>query len=58
MPAHEIYVKRGKMMYANPFWLGVLVTIVAELVAMIVYAAVRGEKKRFMSPLQWQRYSG
>ena len=36
-------------MYVNPFWLGVLVTIVVEIVLCIVYAATlnckRGGKK-------------
>ncbi len=32
-------------MYVNPFWMGVLVTAVVELVAMIVFAAVRGARK-------------
>ena len=35
-------------MYVNPFWFGVLVTIVVELIACIVYAAIvqnRGGKK-------------
>ena len=36
-------------MYVNPFWMGVLVTVVVEIVACIVYAAVstsgRGKKK-------------
>ena len=32
-------------MYINPFWFGVLVTVVVELVAMIVYAAVKGKSK-------------
>lgn len=26
-------------MYVNPFWLGVLVTIIVEILACIVYAA-------------------
>ena len=36
-------------MYVNPFWFGVLVTVMVEIVACIVYAAVydskRGRKK-------------
>lgn len=32
-------------MYVNPFWMGVLVTIVAEMIAMIVYGTVKGAKK-------------
>ena len=32
-------------MYVNPFWFGVLVTVVVELIAMIVYAAVKGAKR-------------
>jgi hypothetical protein len=32
-------------MYVNPFALGVLVTVVVELIAMIVFAAVKGAKK-------------
>ena len=27
-------------MYVNPFWMGVLVTVVIEIIACIVYAAV------------------
>ena len=36
-------------MYVNPFWLGVLLTIVVEIVACIVYAAIwnsKGSKKK------------
>lgn len=29
-------------MYVNAFWLGVLVTVVVELIAMIIFAAVKG----------------
>lgn len=32
-------------MYVNPFWLGVLVTVVVELVSMILYAYLKGAKK-------------
>ncbi len=32
-------------MYVNPFWLGVLVTIIVEIVACIVYAAILEHKK-------------
>ena len=35
-------------MYVNPFWFGVLVTVVVEIVAMIGYAFVianRGDRK-------------
>lgn len=32
-------------MYVNPFWFGVLVTIVVEIVACIVYAAISEKKK-------------
>ena len=28
-------------MYVNPFWFGVLVTLVVEIVAMIVFALVK-----------------
>ena len=34
-------------MYVNPFWFGVLVTLMVEIVGMIAYAAViinRGKK--------------
>ena len=31
-------------MYVNPFWLGVLSTFVAEIVACIVYAIVQSNK--------------
>ena len=31
-------------MYVNPFWFGVLVTIVVEIVACIVYAVVQDTK--------------
>lgn len=37
--------KGVKFMYVNPFWLGVLVTVVVELVSMIVYAGLKGAKK-------------
>ena len=33
-------------MYVNPFWFGVLVTIVTELVACIAYAMVSTRGKR------------
>ena len=36
-------------MYVNPFWLGVLVTIIVEILACIVYAATytnnKGDKR-------------
>lgn len=32
-------------MYINPFWAGVLATIVVELIAVIVYGAVAITKK-------------
>ena len=32
-------------MYVDPFWLGVLVTIIVELIACIVYAAISEHKK-------------
>lgn len=32
-------------MYVNAFWFGVLVTVVVELIAMIVFAAMKGAKK-------------
>ena len=32
-------------MYVNPFWFGVFTTIVVELVACIVYAAITNCKK-------------
>lgn len=31
-------------MYVNPFWFGVLLTVVSELIAMIAYAAVKSHK--------------
>jgi hypothetical protein len=31
-------------MYVNPFWMGVLLTIVAEIIACIVYAIVQNSK--------------
>ena len=31
-------------MYVNPFWLGVLITVVVEIVACIVYAAMSNSK--------------
>lgn len=31
-------------MYVNPFWFGVLMTIVVELIACILYAAVQNGK--------------
>ena len=32
-------------MYVNPFWFGVLVTIIVEIVACIVYAAISNSKR-------------
>ena len=32
-------------MYVNPFWFGVFTTIVVELVACIIYAAIFTNKK-------------
>ena len=32
-------------MYVNPFWFGVFVTIVVEIVACIVYAVVQDNKR-------------
>ena len=35
-------------MYVNPFWFGVLITLVVEIVALIGYAAIivnRGKRK-------------
>ena len=32
-------------MYVNPFWVGVLMTIVVEIVACIVYATVSTNKR-------------
>lgn len=31
-------------MYVNPFWMGVLITIVVEIAACIVYAAISQNK--------------
>ena len=31
-------------MYVNPFWMGVLITIILEIVACIVYAAISQSK--------------
>jgi hypothetical protein len=31
-------------MYVNPFWMGVLVTIVVEIIACIVYAMMASSK--------------
>ena len=31
-------------MYVNPFWFGVFVTIVVEIVACVIYAIVDGNK--------------
>lgn len=31
-------------MYVNPFWFGVLITVVVELSACIIYAVVAGNK--------------
>ena len=33
-------------MYVNPFWLGVLVTIVIELVLILVWAAISASKEK------------
>ena len=32
-------------MYVNPFWFGVLITIIVEIIACIVYAAISNGKK-------------
>ena len=32
-------------MYVNPFWFGVFVTILGEIVACIVYAVVQDNKR-------------
>lgn len=32
-------------MYVNPFWFGVLVTLVVEIIACVVYAVVSDIKK-------------
>lgn len=32
-------------MYVNPFWMGVFVTIVVEIIACIVYALVSTNKR-------------
>lgn len=32
-------------MYVDPFWFGVLVTVIVEIVACIVYAVVSSNKK-------------
>ena len=32
-------------MYVNPFWLGVLVTVIVEILGCIVYAATSDVKK-------------
>ena len=32
-------------MYVNPFWLGVLVTVIVEILACIIFAAVSEDKK-------------
>ena len=32
-------------MYVNPFWFGVLVTIIVEIIACVVFAAVANNKK-------------
>ncbi len=32
-------------MYVNPFWMGVIVTLVTEILACIVYAATTNGKK-------------
>ncbi len=32
-------------MYVNPFWFGVLVTVIVEIVACIVYAIASQNKK-------------
>lgn len=31
-------------MYVNPFWMGVLLTVVVEIIACIVYAAMASSK--------------
>ena len=31
-------------MYVNPFWFGVLMTVVVEIVACVVYAAMSNSK--------------
>ena len=31
--------------FVNPFWFGVLLTIIVELIAMIVYAGMKGVRK-------------
>lgn len=33
-------------MYVNPFWFGVIVTLVVEIVACIVYAIIDGGNKK------------
>ena len=33
-------------MYVNPFWFGVLCTIVAEIVLCVVYAMFSGNKRK------------
>ena len=33
------------MMYVSHFWLGVLVTLVVEIIALFILAAVKGAKK-------------
>lgn len=33
-------------MYVNPFWFGVICTIVVEIVACIIYAVVSTNKKK------------
>ena len=33
-------------MYVNPFWFGVVVTVVVEIVACIVYSVIDGGKKK------------
>lgn len=31
-------------MYVDPFWMGVIVTFVTEILACILYAAINGKK--------------
>lgn len=33
------------MMYVDAFWMGVLVTVVVEIIALFVFATVKGAKK-------------
>lgn len=43
---HVKHKKGGPQMYINPFWAGVLVTIAAEAVLLIVAAAVAYNKEK------------